>query len=220
MARAAAALALLSLAACAPAPAPHSVPPAPGRTGAVDPGKVRRVRHDLPPGYEVAPVANISAPEAIWRLGDAPSAVPAPCAALADPGAGHGDAPQGFSASGPGGTVYAVVVPVPPGTRPPDGSVLEQCHSWTMTGGRSHARVRLVGAPRIAAVPTLGMTAELSTSVEGGSEIDSQATTFVAYLSGYTAFTTLVVDPGAPHPPLPAQFAADLLVKTVSAVQG
>jgi hypothetical protein len=63
------------------------------------------------------------------------------------------------------------------------------------------------------------MAADTTTSVEGGNEIVSRASTFTAYLGDYYAFTTLISDPGAAHPPLPPQFAADLLVKSVSALR-
>jgi hypothetical protein len=89
-----------------------------------------------------------------------------------------------------------------------------------MTGRRARAHVRLVDAPHIEAAETVGMTVEIVTSVEGGNEIASQASTFIAYLGDYYAFTTLISDPGSPHAALTPQFAADLLMKTVSAVRG
>jgi hypothetical protein len=64
------------------------------------------------------------------------------------------------------------------------------------------------------------MATEISTSVEGGNEIDSRAITFTAYLGDYYAFTAVVSDPGSPDPALAPQFAADLLVKAVSALRG
>ena len=82
------------------------------------------------------------------------------------------------------------------------------------------ARVRLIDAPRIDGAETLGMATEITTSVEGGNEIDSRASTFTAYLGDYYAFTTLISDPGSPDPALTPQFAADLLVKSVSALRG
>jgi hypothetical protein len=39
-------------------------------------------------------------------------------------------------------------------------------------------------------------------------------------LGDYFAFTTLISDPGSPDPALTTEFAADLLVKTVSALRG
>ena len=86
--------------------------------------------------------------------------------------------------------------------------------------GSPAARVHLVDAPRIDGAETLGMAAEIVTSVEGGNEIGSRASTFTAYLGDYYAFTTLISDPGSPDAALTPQFAADLLVKTVSALRG
>ena len=59
-----------------------------------------------------------------------------------------------------------------------------------------------------------------NTVVEGGTETTSSAYTFSAYLDDYLAFVTVVMDPGSPNPPLGQEFAADLLVKTVSALRG
>src|ERR1700727_858212 len=81
---------------------------------------------------------------------------------------------------------------------------------------RDPAAVGLTDAPRIDGAETVGMVADIRTSVESGTEIDSRAYTFIAYLGDYYAFTTLTTDPGSALPALPAQFAADLLVKTVS----
>jgi hypothetical protein len=215
-----AAAVLLLLAGCAH---PGGPPPAPSVNALVhhvDPGNIRRVRRELPPGYEVAPVTDMTAPPDIWGLGAPGVANPARCAALADPAGGHGQRAQGISGSGTGGTVYAVIAAAPTGPVALDHSLVDQCRQWRMTGRRASARVRLVEAPHIDAAETLGMTVEILTSVEGGNEIASQASTFTAYLGDYYAFTTLISDPGSPHAPLTPQFAADLLVKTVSAVRG
>jgi hypothetical protein len=101
-----------------------------------------------------------------------------------------------------------------------DHALVAQCGQWRMTGRRASAHIHVVDAPHIDAAETLGMTVEIVTSVEGGNEIASQASTFTAYLGDYYAFTTLISDPGSPHPSLTQQFVADLLVKTVSAVRG
>ncbi len=186
----------------------------------VDPANVRRVRRDLPPGFEVAPVMDVTAPSGIWALGGVGVANPARCAPLADPGGGHGQRAQGISGSGPGVTVYAVVVAAPAGPVALDHSLLAQCRQWMETGRRASAHVHLVDAPRIDAADTVGMAADIVTSVEGGNEIGSQASAFTAYLGDYYAFTTLISDPGSPNAALTPQFAADLLVKTVSAVRG
>jgi Domain of unknown function (DUF5642) len=87
-----------------------------------------------------------------------------------------------------------------------------------MTSGRATARVHLVDPPRIDGAETVGMAADITTSVEGGNEIGSRANTFTAYLGDYYAFTTVISDPGAPDSALTPQFAADLLVKAVSAL--
>jgi hypothetical protein len=216
----AAAAALLLLAGCAH---PGEPPPAPSVYASarhVDPGNIRRVRRELPPGYEVAPLTDVTAPPGIWGLGGAGAATPPHCAALVDPAGGHGQRAQGISGSGEGGTVYAVVVAAPTGPVALDHSLVAQCRQWRMTGRRASAHIRLIDAPHIDAAETLGMTVEIATSVEGGNEIASQASTFTAYLGDYYAFTTLVSDPGSPHPALTQEFAADLLVKTVSAVRG
>ena len=89
-----------------------------------------------------------------------------------------------------------------------------------MTNGRARAHVRLIDPPRIDGAETLGMASDITTSVEGGNEIYSRANTFTAYLANYYAFTTVVSDPGSPDPALTPQFAAELLVKSVSALRG
>jgi len=214
-----AAVVVLPLAACAHPGERASAPSVNAAVRHVNPANIRRVRRDLPPGYEVTAVSDVAAPPAIWGLGGAGVANPARCAALADPAGGHGQGAQGISGSGAGGTVYAVVVAAT-GRATLDQSLVAQCRQWNMTGGRARARVRLVDPPRIDAAETLGMAAEIATSVEGGNEIASRASTFTAYLGDYFAFTTLISDPGSPDPALTPQFAADLLVKTVSALRG
>lgn len=161
----------------------------------------------------------MAAPTAVWGLGADGAAVPPRCAALADPADGHGGSGQGISGSGAGGIVYAVVAAAPAGPVALDRSLVAQCRQWSMSSGRGTARVHLVDPPRIDGAQTLGMVAEITTSVEGGNEIHSRADTFTAYLGDYYAFTTLVSEPGSPHPQLPPRFAADLLVKAVSALR-
>ncbi|HEY2089233.1 MAG TPA: DUF5642 family protein [Mycobacterium sp.] len=208
------------LAGCAH-PSQHAPAPSAGAAARhVDPANIRRVRRDIPPGYEVTTVSDVTAPPGIWGLGGARTATPPRCAALADPAGGHGQSPQGISGSGAGGTVYAVVVAAPTGPMALDQSLVAQCRQWSMTGRRARARVHLVDAPRIDGAETLGMAAEIATSVEGGNEISSRASTFTVYLGDYYAFTTLISDPGSPGAALTPQFAADLLVKTVSALRG
>jgi hypothetical protein len=216
----AAAMVFPLLAACAHSSQRPSAPSAGATARHVDPANIRRVRRDIPPGYEVTTVSGVAAPPVIWGLGGTGAATPPRCSALADPASGHGQSPQGISGSGAGGTVYAVVVAAPTGPLALDQSLVAHCRQWGMTGRRASARVHLVDAPRIDGAETLGMAAEIVTAVEGGNEIGSRASTFTAYLGDYYAFTTLISDPGSPDAALTPQFAADLLMKTVSALRG
>ena len=197
------------------APAPSAQP----TTLRVNPDSIRRVRRDLPPGYEVSPVSGVTAPQSIWGIGGDGTAKPVRCAALADPAGGHGRSAQGISGSGPGGTVYSVVVAAPTGLLALDRTLLGPCRQWSMTGKRASAHVRLVDSPHVDNAETLGMAAEIITSVEGGNEIESEASTFTAYLGDYYVFTAVVSDPGSPNRALAPQFAADLLAKTMSALR-
>ncbi|ETB43949.1 hypothetical protein O974_17310, partial [Mycobacterium avium 11-0986] len=125
---------------------------------------------------------------------------------------------QGVSGSGSGGIVDAVVVALPePVDFPRD--LLGACQQWSEAAGHTTVRVRLTDGPHIDGVETLGMVADITSSVESGTEIDSRSYTFIAYLGDYYAFTTLTTDPGAAVPVLPPQFAADLLAKTVSTLR-
>jgi Domain of unknown function (DUF5642) len=216
-----AAVVALLLAACAHSPAPAPAPSDRTQPRRIIPAHIKRVGREFPPGYEVTGVSGPAAPPAIWGLGATATAAPPRCAALADPANGHGESVQGISGSGAGGVVYAVVVATaPPSPVALDQSLVAACPQWSMTNGRATARVHLIEPPRIDGIQTLGMATDTRTSVEGGNEIDSRANTFTAYLGDYYAFTTLISDPGSPHSPLPPQFAADLLVKTVSALRG
>ncbi len=210
---------VLLLAACGharpPAPTPSQTTPA----RHVNPADIKRVGRELPTGYEVTGVSGVVAPPTTWGLGGDGVATPARCAALADPAGGHGQSAQGISGSGVGGIVYAVVVAAPAGPVALDQSLVTRCREWTMANGRAAARVHLVDPPRIDGAETLGMAADITTSVEGGNEIGSRANTFTAYLGNYYAFTTVVSDPGSSDSALTPQFAADLLVKAVSALR-
>ncbi len=213
-------LAILLLGSCARSPAPVIVPvrssPA-ARSAVINPANIKRVARELPPGYEVgSDVPEGAPPRALWHLGAGATATPARCATLADPGDGRDQFAQGVSGSGAGGIVNAVVVSVPSGPVIVDDSVVAECAQWTMSDESTRANVELVEAPRIEGARTLGMVARVRTPVEAGTEIDSQTYTFTAYLGGYYAFTAVTTDPGSVLPPLPPQFAADLLVKTVA----
>ena len=210
---------ILLLASCTHA---HQPAPAPSQSTAarnVNPANIRRLGRELPPGYEVTGISGQAAPPVIWGLGGDGAASPARCALLADPAGGHGQSAQGISGSGAGGIVYVVVAAAPTGPVALDQFLVNQCHEWTMTSRRATARVNLVDPPRIDGAETLGMAADITTSVEGGNEIGSRANTFTAYLGDYYAFTTVISDPGSPDSALTPQFASNLLVKAVSALR-
>jgi len=86
--------------------------------------------------------------------------------------------------------------------------------------GNTTGTVNLIDAPAIDGATTVGMDTGAVTVVEGGTETASAAYTFSAYFADYLAFVTVVTDPGSPNPPLGQKFAADLLVKTVTALRG
>ncbi|MEO3757890.1 DUF5642 family protein [Mycobacterium sp. B14F4] len=211
-----AALAVIWLAACgAPSSPPVSSAPPPDGSVRVNPARIDRVRDDLPAGYETADLTGPVSPAALWGYGPPWSADPARCAALADP-AGAATA-TGWSASGPGGIVYAVVA-ASPGRADP--GVVAECEQWTIVGGRSTGRVSLVPAPALVDATAIAMATASATVVEGGTETRSHADTVTAYLGDHIAFVSVVTDPGSPNPQLGADFAAGLLAKTVSALRG
>lgn len=212
-------------AACAHAPTPSSptsAPTKPPPPTAVNPANIKRVVRDLPPGYEATTgIPSAATPRVLWSLGPDASASrtkPPQCGTLADPGNGRDQSAQGVSGSGNGGIIDAVVVALP-GPADLPGDLIGACGQWTMTAGHTTAIVHLTAAPHIDGVKTLGMVADIKSSVESGTEIDSRTYTFTAYLGNFYAFTTLTTDPGSVVPALPAQFAADLLVKTVSTLR-
>jgi Domain of unknown function (DUF5642) len=219
-------LALTAAAACtqspprAPSPSPSPSKSSPSQGVAVNPAHIKRLVREFPPGYEVTTaVPGEASPTAIWGLPTGATGTPPQCAALADPGAGRGHSAQGVSASGTGGIVNTVVVALPAPVKL-DRDLLAACGQWSMVAGHTTADVRLTDAPHVDDAETVGMVAEIRSSVESGTEIDSRAYTFTAYLGDYYAFTTLTTDPGSALAALPPKFAADLLVKTVSALRG
>lgn len=213
----------LAVAGCAhhPAPKPPAVPVTspPSNTAVVNPANIKRIIRDMPPGYEVSTaIPGGASPRVIWGLGDDPQAKPAKCGTLADPGNGRDQSAQGVSGSGSGGIVNAVVVALPgPVDFPED--LLTACAHWSETAGNTVAHVHLTDAPHVDGVPTIGMVADVKSSVESGTEIDSRVYTFTAYLGDFYAFTTLTTDPGSALPVLPPRFVADLLAKTVSTLR-
>jgi hypothetical protein len=190
----------------------HSSSPAPA---AVNPARVERVRPDLPTGYEFAPLPVRAAPVALWGFGVTWTADPPGCGGLADPAGAA--AAHGWSASGPGGIVYAVVADASVGL---DRALVDSCGTWSMSAGHTTGVVDVVDAPAVDRAATMGMISDATTTVEGGIETHSHAETFVAYLGDHVAYVTLVTDPGAAAPSLAPGFASDLLVKTVAAIRG
>jgi hypothetical protein len=182
----------------------------------VNPARIERVRTELPSGYDLAALPGRTAPVALWGLGPGWTADPPRCGALADPVDATATA-RGWSASGAGGIVYAVVAG---STATFDPSLIDECGHWTVSGGHTSGTVALAAAPAIDGAATVGVTTSTTTVVEGGTEIHSHADTFTTYLGPYVVFVTVVSDPGSPNPPLGQYFAADLLVKTVSALRG
>jgi hypothetical protein len=212
---------LLAACAHAPAPAPSAGPAksATAPSSTVNPANIKRVVGELPPHYEVGTgIPSGLTPRVVLGLQADAGAKPPQCATLADPGNGGEQSAQGFSGSGTGGIVDSVVVTLP-APADLDRGIVAACGRWTMSDGHTTASVRLVDAPHIDGVATIGMVADTKSSVESGTEIDSRAYVFTAYLGNYYAFTTLTTDPGSALPALPPQFAADLLVKTVSTLR-
>lgn len=184
----------------------------------VKPANIGRVRSDLPAGYELADIADRTAPAAMWGFGPGWTVQPPQCGALAEPVV-DGAVTRGWSGSGSGGIVYAVVTGSPPAPVGLDPALLAECGHWTLSAGHTSGSVTFVAAPAVEGVATVGLSTATTTVVEGGTETHSHSDTFIAYLGEYVAFITVVTDPGSPNPPLGQDFARELLVKTVSALR-
>lgn len=184
--------------------------------GPVNPARIDRVRYELPPGYEVSGFSGLEGgadPVSQWGFGAGWSAEPPDCGDAAV-GAVDPASARGWTASGPGGIVHAVVADI---TAPIEGA---DCGAWTVTGGHSSATVTRLDAPAIDGARTTGMTASVATVVEGGTETQAHADTFAAELDNHRCTVTVITDPGSPNAALDTGFAAELLVKTVSALRG
>lgn len=197
-----------------PASGPTSAAPA---ELAINPARIDRARDGLPDGYEVAGYTGPPAPFAVWGFRDPPVSDPPQCAVLAAPDVDAATA-RGWSASGPGGIVYAVVADAASG--PPSAALLADCRRWTAMSGRTTGTVTGLPGPAIDAADTVGMSTTAVTVVEGGTQTRSQTATFVAHLGQYLCFVAVVTDPGSPLPALGPGFAADLLAETVSTLRG
>jgi Domain of unknown function (DUF5642) len=212
-----AAAALCAACGASDAPRPTAGSPEPSsRPSAINLADVARVRGDLPAGYEIADLVGRAAPLAFWGFGPQWVADPPQCGALSDPPV-DGATIRGWSGSGQGGIVYVVAASGGPVVDP---AVLRECGTSTLTAGHTSGTVTTVEAPAIDAATTLGLRTETTIVVEGGTETHSHADTFTAYLDGYVAYVTVVTDPGSSVQALDADFAAALLVKTVSALRG
>ena len=185
----------------------------------VQPANIAKVRGDLPAGYEVADITGRAAPAARWGFGPGWTADPPQCGALAYP-VTDGTVTRGWSASGGGGIVNAVVTGSPPAPVGLDPTLIAECAHWSLSAGHTSGSVTFIPAPAVDGVTTVGLSTAITTVVEGGTETRAHADTFTAYLGDYVAFVTVVTDPGSPNPPLGQEFAAELLVKTVSALLG
>jgi hypothetical protein len=182
----------------------------------VHPANIARVRGDLPEGYEIADLTGRTAPLALWGFGPEWASDPPQCGALGVP-AGEGATVVGWSGSGPGGIVYAVVADARVGL---EQAIVDDCGSWSVSAGHTSATVTLVAAPAVDGAATVGMSSDTTTRVEGGTETRSHADTFTAYLGDYVTYVTVVTDPGAAGPRLDGDFAAGLLRQTVMALRG
>ena len=179
----------------------------------VIPSNVMRARTKLPPDYELSALPADATPVALWGIGKSPNSDPQECASLVTPITA--DTPvNGWSASGAGGIVYVVVAEANGGTGPAD-----NCVPWTMSTDHTDAVIAFTDVPAIAQATTLGLTTDMTTKVEGGTETHSRAQTLVAHLDGYVAYVVVVTDPGAPGPALENGFAANVLVDAVSAIR-
>jgi Domain of unknown function (DUF5642) len=211
----------LLLTACthSPAPAPSATPSTSTRGTAVNPANIKRMVRELPPNYEVTTgIPTAVSPRVIWSRESDGTVKPPQCATLADPGDGRDQSAQGLSGSGAGGVIDAIVVSLP-GPAVLDQDVAAACGQWSISSAQTTITVHLTDAPHIDGAETVAMVADIKSSVESGTEVDSRIHTFIAYLGNYYAFTTLTTDPGSALPALPPQFAADLLVKTVSTLR-
>lgn len=187
----------LWLAACAtqPDPTPRastSSPSASASVGPVNPANIKRIRPALPAGYEIADVTGPLSAAGLWGFGSGWTATPPHCAVLADP-APDDPGTRGYSASGPGGTIYVIVAV--PGRGVPDAGVLGDCAHWTMRFAHTSGDAALVEAPHIDGADTIAMTVATRMVVESGTETDGNAVTAQAYVDGHIAYVTLVTDP-------------------------
>lgn len=216
-----AALALLTAIAGCGSPPPDA-PPATATSGSaaptgIDPVRIKRIRAELPDGYEVAEVAADAdlAGLAGYRRGW--TADPADCAALLGPA--EPTATRGLSASGAAGTVYVTVTP-DSGEPPAEPEEPGACADWTMAYQHSTARVAPGVAPHIDGAVTAGLRAGSVTAVESAAHTESTIRWLTAIPTaqpdGYLVAVTVITTPGTAEGPLTDDYAAGLLVAAVA----
>jgi hypothetical protein len=207
-----------SCVACTQQPEPPQTPAAETPVNLeINPARIDRARDELPAGYEVTGYTGAPAPFAAWGFRDSAVSDPVQCAVLGAPDVDPATT-LGWSASGPGGIVYAVVANA--AAPSPEPALIAACAQWAVTSGHTSGTVTGLPGPDIVAAETLGMSTAATTVVEGGTETRSHAETFVAFLGQYVCFVAVVTDPGSPQPALGPDFASDLLAKTVSTLRG
>ena len=185
----------------------------------VNPAKISRVRSEIPAGYEITELGGPASAAAFWGFKPGWVTEPPQCGVLAGPVTDEATT-RGWSGSGPGGIVHVAVTGSPTSPVTIDPAIPAECGQWTVTSGNTTGTVNLIDAPAIEGATTVGMDTRADTVVEGGTQTVSAAYTFSAYFQDHLAFVAVVTDPGSPSPPLGQEFAADLLVKTVSALRG
>jgi Domain of unknown function (DUF5642) len=205
-------LVLLCAACGGPGPAPK--PPSTAAARAADPAGIDRIRNRLPADYEIASLPKPPMPVTFWGIAPGWSSDPAACGALT--AVGRHSTTWGWAASGSGGIVYALVATGPA----PSPEVLDGCATWTFTGGRTTAAATLGDGPQISGTQTVAMTADVTTSVENGTETHSHAITLASYTDDLVVSVTVVTDPGSQAAALPEQLPAQLLGAAVQAIRG
>lgn len=203
---------LMALVGCGspgPAPdAPTSSTATVAPTG-IDPVRIKRIRAELPEGFEVADVAPDANLAGLAGYGGDWVADPPVCAGLLGPR--ETAETRGLSASGTGGTVYVTVMPV--GGDPVQGV---DCSDWTMSYQHSTARVQPAEAPQIDGATTAGLRADSVTAVESAARTESTIRWLTAEQDDQLVAVTVITTPGNEEGPLTDDYAAGLLVKAVA----
>ena len=179
-----------------------------------DPAGIDRIRSRLPAAYEIATLPKPPMPVTFWGFTAGWAPDPVPCGVLVTVAAGV--PVRGWSASGPGGIVYALAAP----GAVPSREVIDECANWTLGGGRTTASVSVHDGPPVPDATTIAMTADIATRVENGTETRSHATTLIAYTDALAISVTVVTDPGAGGQPQQEQLPEQMLGAAVRAIRG